>query len=104
MKLTDLDVKRLIENNETFVVDTYAEWCGPCRVVGPIIERLSDKYKDKLVIGKLDADENFETTSKFNIRGIPTVMFFKNGVLVDSQVGTVMESEYEKKILKLLNE
>jgi thioredoxin 1 len=103
MNLTDLKVKELINNKETFVVDVYGTWCSPCRMVGPLIDKLSEKYKDKLVIGKMDVDENPETTSKFNIRGIPAVLFFKNGEHIDTQVGATSEQVYETKILKLLD-
>lgn len=104
MELTDLKVKELVENKETFVVDLKGDWCGPCKIISPIIDKLSEKYKNKLIIGKLDVDENPNIVSKYNVRGIPTVLFFKDGVLVDSQVGSVSESVYEEKIEKLLNE
>lgn len=104
MELTDLKVQELIENKQTFIVDLKGEWCGPCKMVSPIIDKLSEKYKDSLIIGKLDIDENPAIPVKFNVRGIPTVLFFKDGELVDSQVGSVSESVYEEKIEKLLNE
>lgn len=103
MNLTDLKVNELISNKETFVVDVKAIWCSPCRVVGPIIDKLSEKYKDSLIIGKIDVDENPEITSKFKIRGIPAVLFFKKGELVDTQVGASSESTYETKIQNLIN-
>jgi thioredoxin 1 len=103
MNLTDLKVKELIDNKQTFVVDVWGTWCSPCKMVGPIIDKLSEKYKDKLIIGKIDVDENPETTSKFNIRGIPAVLFFKNGELVDTQVGAAPENAYITKIESLLN-
>ena len=103
MNLTDLEVKELINNKQTFVVDAWAPWCSPCRMVGPIIDRLSEKYKDSLIIGKLNVDENTEFTSKFNIRGIPAVLFFKNGELVDTQVGAASENIYETKVMNLIN-
>ncbi len=103
MDLTDLEVKKMIDNKETFVVDLKAEWCSPCRMVGPIIDKLSEKYKDKIMIGKLNVDENPETSSKFNIRGIPAVLFFKNGELVDKQIGAAHEQIYDTKILNLLD-
>lgn len=103
MKLTDLEVQRMIDNKQTFVIDLYADWCSPCKTVGPIIDNLSEKYKDTLIIGKLNVDENTETTSKFGIRGIPTVLFFKNGELVNTQVGASPEQVYEQKIQSLIN-
>lgn len=104
MNLTDLEVQKMIDNKKTFVVDLYADWCSPCKIVSPIIDKLLQKYIDRLVIGKLDIEQNPLTPSKFNVRGIPTVLFFKDGELVDSQVGSVSESVYEEKIEKLLNE
>jgi len=102
MNLTDKKVQELIGNKQTFVVDLFASWCSPCGVVSPIIDRLAEKYKDQLIIGKLDIDENNQTPAKFGIRGIPTVLFFKNGELVDKQTGATAESTYESKIKAIL--
>ena len=103
MNLTDLEVQKMIDNKKTFVVDLYADWCSPCKIVSPIIDKLLQKYIDRLVIGKLDIEQNPLTPSKFNIRGIPTVLFFKNGELIDTQVGASTEIVYDEKIQNLLN-
>lgn len=104
MNLTDLEVQKMIDNKKTFVVDLYADWCSPCKIVSPIIDKLLQKYIDRLVIGKLDIKQNPLTPSKFNVRGIPTVLFFKNGELIDTQVGASTEIVYDEKIQNLLNE
>ena len=103
MNLTDLEVQKMIDNKKTFVVDLYADWCSPCKIVSPIIDKLLQKYIDRLVIGKLDIEQNPLTPSKFNVRGIPTVLFFKNGELIDTQVGASTEIVYDEKIQNLLN-
>ena len=77
----------VIKSNKPTVVDFWAEWCGPCKQIGPILEEISEEYSDKITIGKLDVDENPETPGKFQIRGIPTMLLFNNGELIDTKVG-----------------
>ena len=92
-----------IKNNSVVVVDFWAPWCGPCRMIAPIIEELSEEYKDKgVVIGKVNTDENQELAMQFGIRSIPTILFFKNGELVDSMIGAAPKQMYEEKINALL--
>ena len=79
--------ENVIKKGQPIIVDFWAEWCGPCKQIGPILEELSDEYKDKITIGKLDVDENPETPGKFQIRGIPTKLLFNNGELIDTKVG-----------------
>ena len=79
--------ENVIKKGQPIIVDFWAEWCGPCKQIGPILEELSDEYKDKITIGKLDVDENPETPGKFQIRGIPTMLLFNNGELIDTKVG-----------------
>ena len=74
------------------LVDFWAEWCGPCKQITPILEEISDEKKDKLIIYKLNIDENPETPQKFGVRGIPTLLLFKEGKLVDSKVGSLPKS------------
>ena len=77
------------------LVDFWAEWCGPCKQIGPILEEIGKAKKDKLKIFKLNVDENPQTSQKFGVRGIPTLMLFKNGNLVDSKVGSLPKNMLE---------
>jgi len=79
--------EEVITKGKPIIVDFWAEWCGPCKQIGPILEDISDEYQDKITIGKLDVDDNPEIASKYQIRGIPTMMLFNNGKLVDTKVG-----------------
>jgi len=88
----------VLESNQVSIVDFWAEWCGPCRVVGPVVEELAKDYDGKAVIGKLNVDENPEVTTKYGIRNIPTILFIKNGEVVDKQVGAVPKSVLEGKL------
>ena len=83
----------VITKGKPIIVDFRAEWCGPCKQIGPILEDLSDEYKEKITIGKLDVDENPEIASKYQIRGIPTMMLFNNGTLIDTKVGMSSKSD-----------
>jgi thioredoxin 1 len=80
------------------LVDFWAEWCGPCRLVGPVVEKLAESYEGQAVIGKVDVDSNPETAMNFGIRSIPTLLFFKNGEIVDRVVGAVPQSVLEDKL------
>lgn len=84
------------------VVDLWATWCGPCRMVGPIIEELSNEYEGKIVVGKCDVEENDDIAMEFGVRNIPTVLFFKNGQLVDKFVGAAAKGKFQEKFDKLL--
>ena len=85
------------------VVDFSATWCGPCKKIAPIIEKLAVEYQGRVNIGKCDVDDNEELTSKFGIRNVPTVIFIKNGEVVDKHVGAGLEKEFVEKIEALLN-
>ena len=75
------------------VVDFWAEWCGPCRMIGPIIEELASDYEDKAIIGKVNVDDNPEISMKFGIRSIPTILILKDGEVVDKQVGVTTKNK-----------
>jgi len=85
------------------MVDFWATWCGPCRIIAPIVEKLAEDYADKgLRVGKLDVDVNPQIASQFGVRSIPTVLFFKNGEVVDKVIGAVPRTQLEEKIKKHL--
>ncbi len=89
LEITDSNFNNVISKNKTVLVDFWAEWCGPCRMIGPIIEELANEYKGKAIIGKLDVDSNQESSVKYGVRSIPTILTFKDGEIVDRQVGAV---------------
>lgn len=84
------------------IVDFWAAWCGPCRMIAPIIEDLSEEYQGKIKVGKLDVDENQQTAIRYGVRSIPTVLFIKNGEVQDTIIGAVPKSVFVEKIQKLL--
>lgn len=92
----------VLKSDKPVVVDFWAEWCGPCRMVGPILDEISEDYKDKALVVKLDVDSNPGTTVRFGIRNIPTVLFFKNGEIADKQVGAVPKNNFVAKLQALL--
>ncbi|MFA5649983.1 MAG: thioredoxin, partial [Proteiniphilum sp.] len=75
LQITDATVNDVLQTDKLVVIDFWAEWCGPCKMVGPIIDEIGNEYQDKVVVGKLDVDNNDETTAKYGIRNIPTVLF-----------------------------
>jgi len=100
--ITDSNFDELLKSGKPLVVDFWAEWCGPCKMIGPIVEDLSHEYEGKVTIGKLDVDENNDVTTRYGIRNIPTILFFKDGVQVDKQVGATQKSVMIQKIEALL--
>lgn len=102
LEITDATFEELLKSDKPVMIDFWAEWCGPCRLIGPIVEELASEYADKVIIGKVDVDNNDAITSKFGIRNIPTILFFKNGEIVDKQVGAAQKSALVEKIDKLL--
>lgn len=95
-KITDTNFEDLVvKAGKLAVVDLSAEWCGPCRMVSPIIHELAAEYEGRIVAGELNVDENPDVTARYKIRNIPTVLFFKNGELVDKQVGAVPKATYK---------
>ena len=100
--ITDANYAELLEAGTPVVIDFSATWCGPCKKISPIIDELADEYERKVVIGKCDVDDNDELTSRFGIRNVPTVLFIKNGEVVDKHVGAAPKSEFVSKIEALL--
>lgn len=103
LEITDKDFQeKVLESDKPVLVDFWAAWCGPCRMVGPIIDELSTEYEGKAVIAKMDVDQNQEFAAKFGVRNIPTVLLFKNGELVNRQVGVAQKETYKEAIDSVL--
>ena len=97
--ITDADINENIKKYQTIVVDCWAPWCGPCRMVGPIVEDLAKEMQGKIVFGKLNVDENQATSAKYGIMSIPTLLVFKNGNLVDRIIGAMPKEVLKAKLV-----
>ncbi|TNF45850.1 MAG: thioredoxin [Bacteroidetes bacterium] len=103
LEITDANFQELVMNSDKpVVVDFWAEWCGPCRMVGPIIEEMHKEYDGKAVVGKVNVDFNPGVASQFGIRNIPTILFIKNGEIVDKQVGAAPKNLFTSKLDAML--
>ena len=103
LELTDANFEELVlKADKPVIVDFWAEWCGPCRMVGPVVEEVGVDYEGKAVVAKVDVDSNPGITAKYGIRNIPTILFFKNGEVADKQVGAVPKSTIVAKLDALL--
>lgn len=104
IELTDSNwEEKVLQSDKPVLVDFWAEWCGPCRMVGPIVEELAGEYEGKAVIGKVNVDENQEISAKYGIRNIPTLLVFKGGEVVDKQVGAAPKKSLAGKLDSQLN-
>jgi len=102
IELTDATFKEIIQKHPLVVVDCWAPWCGPCRMVAPVIKQLARDYAGKILFGKLNVDENPEVSAQYQIMSIPTLLVFKNGKLVDKIVGAMPRQMLEPKITRYL--
>lgn len=102
VKVTSENFESLKNGAQPLVVDFWATWCGPCRMVGPIISELAEKYDGKITVGKCDIEEDEDLAVEFGIRNIPTILFFKNGEVVDKLVGAQSKQKFEEKFEALL--
>ena len=98
LEISDSNFKEIVSKNSVVLVDFWAEWCGPCRMIAPMIEELANEYNGKALVGKLDVDNNQESSIKFGVRSIPTLLVFKNGELVDRHVGAVPKDTLSKSL------
>ena len=98
IEITDANFEQLIQSNKPVLVDFWAEWCGPCRMVAPVVEELAGDYEGRAIVGKLDLEANPQVPVKYGVRSIPTLLVFKNGQLVDKQVGAVPKHVLAQKL------
>jgi thioredoxin 1 len=103
LAITDSNFEEIVQKSDKPVMlDFWAEWCGPCRMIAPYVEQMADEFAGRAVIGKVDVDNNPEIAGKFGIRNIPTILFIKNGQVVDKQVGAVPKNSLVSKLENLL--
>ncbi|NLI25452.1 MAG: thioredoxin [Bacteroidales bacterium] len=103
VEVTDTNFDQVVlQSDKPVMIDLWAEWCGPCRVIAPFVHEIAEEYQGKIVVGKMDVDENTQIPAKYGVRNIPTILFFKNGKLVDKQVGAVPKHLLVGKIEALL--
>ncbi len=102
VEITDANFEQLVtKSDKPVLLDFWAEWCGPCRMVGPVVDELAKDYEGKAIIGKVNVDDNANISTLFGVRNIPTILFFKGGKVVDKQVGAVPKSVLENKLKAL---
>jgi len=104
LNFTDQDFKtQVLENTQPAVVDFWAPWCGPCRIVSPVIDELAKEYEGKVKIGKINVDQNSQIASQYGVMSIPSVLFFKNGQPVKTMVGAQSKESYRQEIEQLIS-
>ena len=102
MEITSENYNEIISQSKPVVLDFWATWCGPCRKISPIVEELAEAYSDQVIIGKVNVEEDDDLASKYGIRNIPTLLFIKNGEVIDKFVGAATKDVIEEKIKALL--
>jgi thioredoxin 1 len=102
LEITDSNFEELVAQGKPIVLDFWATWCGPCKKIATDIEALAEEFEGQVIVGKCDVDENDDLTSRFGVRNIPTVLFIKNGEVVDKQVGAAPKSTFVDKVKALL--
>ncbi len=102
LAITDSSFDQLLAQGKPMVVDFWATWCGPCKKVGPYIEELAEQYAEQAIIGKVDVDDNDELAMRFGVRNIPTILFIKDGQVVDKQIGAAAKNVLEEKLKEIL--
>ena len=104
IEVTDSNFEeQVLQSDKPVIVDLWAEWCGPCKMVGPIVDEIAQEYDGKVVCAKLDVDSNPKTPTQYKVRNIPTLLFFKDGELKDKQVGAVPKGQLVSKLEPLLD-
>ena len=98
LEITDANFDEIINSDKPVLVDFWAEWCGPCKMIGPVVKELASDYEGRAVIGKVNVDENPGVSAKLGIRSIPTLLFFRNGEIVDKQIGAVPKGVLSQKL------
>ena len=102
LQITNENYAEVLESGQPVVIDFWAEWCGPCRMVAPIVEELAAEYEGKVLIGKCDVDDNDDIVAEYKVRNIPTIVFIKGGEVVDKHVGAISKDALKAKVDALL--
>jgi thioredoxin 1 len=103
IEITDANFNEILNTDKPVLVDFWAEWCGPCKMIGPVVKELATEYEGRAVVGKVNVDENPATAAQFGIRSIPTLLVFKGGEIVDKQIGAVPKAVLAGKLDAQLN-